>query len=192
MFGWELRHFLYSNHQLKNGSQSKKGCLILDVKPFIETYVGNLSFYHTQDFTITVLLHHIETSGTELFRNMSFYSVIIVVLCLLCISDLYLTLPVCLDKKTSSKPQLPSVSLILPQLRKKTGSSPVPLQRWRHTHLLYTHAGLFVCSCATLTSEELSGLHGNTRRSLRRRTSLSVCNSKHQCHMWNNNCWPVC
>lgn len=111
----------------------------MDIKLFIDTYVGNLSFYHTQDFAITVLLHHIETSGTELFRNMSFYSVIIVVLCLLCISDLYLTLPVCLDKKTSFKPQLPSVSLILPQLRKKTGSSPVPLQRRRHTHLLYTH-----------------------------------------------------
>lgn len=69
-----------------------------------------MSFYHTQDFAITVLFHHIETSGTKLFRNMlSVYSVIIIVLCLLCISDLYLTLPVCLDRKTSFKPQLPSV-----------------------------------------------------------------------------------
>lgn len=145
VYSSELQYFLYSNHQLRNGSQSKKGCLILDVKLFIHTYVGNLSFYHTQDFTITVLLHHIETSGTELFRNMSFYSVIIVVLCLLCISDLYLTLPVCLDKKTSFKPQLPSVSLILPQLRKKDRffSSPSATAA---TYTLTVHTQACLCA----------------------------------------------
>lgn len=63
-------------------------------------------------FALTVFL---QTSGTELFRNMSSFYSVIIVLCLLCISDLYLTLPVCLDTKTSLKPQLPSVSLILPQ-----------------------------------------------------------------------------
>lgn len=127
-------------------AKARKDVSFWILKLFIHTYVGNLSFYHTQEFAFTVLLHHIETSGTELFRNMSFYSVIIVVLCFLCISDLYLTLPVCLDKKTSFKPQLPSVSLILPQLSKKTGSSPVPLQRRRHTHLLYTHTRACLCA----------------------------------------------
>lgn len=111
--------FFPSNQQLKKSTQRLKWMSHFGQKSFIYTSVNNsidVSYYHTQDFAITVLLHHIETSGTELFRNMlSFYSVIIIVLCLLCISDLYLTLPVCLDKKTSFKPQLPSVSLILPQ-----------------------------------------------------------------------------
>lgn len=98
----------------KKSTERVKSMSHFGQKPFIYTSVNNsvdVSFYHTQDFTITVLLHHIETSGTKLFRNMlSVYSVIIIVLCLLCISDLYLTLPVCLDTKTSFKPQLLSVS----------------------------------------------------------------------------------
>ncbi len=98
----------------KRSTQVFKWMSHFGYKSFLYTSVNNsvdMSFYHTQDFTITVLLHHIETSGTKLFRNMlSVYSVIIIVLCLLCISDLYLTLPVCLDTKTSFKPLSPSAS----------------------------------------------------------------------------------
>lgn len=44
------------------------GYFIFGKKPFMQTLVSNrvdMSFCHTQDFTITVLVHHIETSGTK-------------------------------------------------------------------------------------------------------------------------------
>lgn len=130
-----------------------------------------MSYYHTQDFAITVLLHHIETSGTELFRNMSFYSVIIIVLCLLCISDLYLTLPACLDKKTSFKPQLPSVSLILPQSHKtQMISNKVILHclsnKDIHTYCTHSHTRMFVCAYTTWTSKQISGLCSSTQKQM--------------------------
>lgn len=65
----------------------------------------------------TVLLHRFENLRNKPIQEHDIYSVIIVVLCLLCDSDLYLTLPVCLDSTTSFKPQSASSSwsLILPQ-----------------------------------------------------------------------------
>lgn len=113
----------------------------------------------------TVLL---QTSGTDVFRNMSSFYSVIIVLCLLCISDLYLTLPVCLDKKTSFKPQLPSVSLILPQQHKRqTISSDVALRSLEHIH----HSNACTCVQMCNTDKHRPGAswptHTNTHRGLK-------------------------
>lgn len=106
--------FLSTSSKKKKHPKVKMDIWFLERNPSYllwSTAVLTRHFTTLRILLLTVLLHHIETSGTKLFRNMSsVYSVIIIVLCLLCISDLYLTLPVCLDTKTSFKPQLPSVS----------------------------------------------------------------------------------
>lgn len=132
-------------------------------------------------FCYTVLLHHFETSGTELFRNMSFYSVIIVVLCLLCISDLYWHYQYALTKR-------PHLNLSCPQCLSfylSYAKRQVFLQSLCNgdVHTYCTRARMHTGMCArtntTLTSKEFSGLHTNTHSSLQRRMLFSVYNSKH-------------
>lgn len=83
-------------------------------KPFTHHLVNkdvDMSFFFfTQDFTINSAFTPYWNLRYKTIQEHVVYSEIIMVLCLLCISDLYLTLPVCLDTKTSFKPQLPSAS----------------------------------------------------------------------------------
>ena len=76
------------------------------------------------------------TSGTKLFRRLSEGLIhMIIAMCLLCISDLYLTFTNCFDTKTSCRPLIHSH-----QLTSHSTSLIVQMNTHTHTHThTYTH-----------------------------------------------------